>query len=194
MPISRVTCPQAASPSAAPPPDQSAPSETSGEQTWSLFNGRDAAAASTKDTTMAVVVRLDEREPPPQPNTFIDAALYIKLKMTLKVIFVSGWWGFMQQYQFNELYNRISKLEKGKNATKSAEETAVELDGEMSMDSKLIGKLITQQVAAAMAKKTKQYEKKIKTLEKGGKDRVLGESKKKVRGAVDAPPRKTKNQ
>ena len=112
MPISRVTCPQASSPSAAPPPDQSVPSETSGEQTWSLFNGRDAAAASTKDTTMAVVVRLDEREPPPQPNTFIDAALYIKLKMTLKVIFVSGWWGFMQQYQFNKLDARMSKPKK----------------------------------------------------------------------------------
>ena len=53
----------------------------------------------------------------------------------------------------------MSKLEKGQNITKSAEETAVELDGEMSMDANLIGKFITQLVAAAMAKKTKQYEK-----------------------------------
>ena len=34
----------------------------------------------------------------------------------------------MLQYQFNELDNRISKLEKGQNITKTAEETAVELD------------------------------------------------------------------
>ena len=67
----------------------------------------------------------------------------------------------MQQYQFNELDNRISKLEKGQNVTKSAEETAVELDGEMSMDAKLIRKFITQQVSAAMSKKTKQHEKNI---------------------------------
>ena len=48
----------------------------------------------------------------------------------------------------------------------------------MSMDAKLIGKFITQQVAAAMAKKTKQYEKKMKNREKGLKDRVSGESAK----------------
>ena len=35
--------------------------------------------------------------------------------------------------------------------------------------------------------------KKDKKLEKSGKDRVLGDSAKTVRGAVDAPPRKTKN-
>ena len=43
------------------------------------------------------------------------------------------------------------------------------------MDTELIGKFIIQQVAAAMAEKTKQYEEKIKKLEKGGKDRVSGE-------------------
>ena len=46
----------------------------------------------------------------------------------------------------------------------------------MSMDAKLIGKFITQQVAVEMARKTKQYKKKIKKVEKGGKDRVSGES------------------
>ena len=70
----------------------------------------------------------------------------------------------------------MSKLEKGQNVTKTAEETAVELYGEISMDSELIGKFITQQVAVAMSKKTKQYGKKIKKLEKGGRDRVSGES------------------
>ena len=65
----------------------------------------------------------------------------------------------MQQYQFNKLDDIMSKLEKGQNITKSAEETAVELDGEMSMDAELVGKFITQLVAAAMAKKTKQHEK-----------------------------------
>ena len=72
----------------------------------------------------------------------------------------------------------MSKLEKSQNVKKSAEETSVELDGKMSMDDQLIGKFITQQVAAAMDEKTKQYENKIRTLEKGGKDRVSGESKK----------------
>ena len=68
----------------------------------------------------------------------------------------------MQQHQFNELDDIMSKLEKVQNVTKTAEETAVELDREMSMDAEIIGKLITQQVAVAMAEKTKQYEKKIK--------------------------------
>ena len=44
------------------------------------------------------------------------------------------------------------------------------------MDADLIGKFITQQVAVVMAEKKKQYEEKIKKLEKGGRDRVLGES------------------
>ena len=69
----------------------------------------------------------------------------------------------------------MSKLEKGQNITKTAEETAVELYREMSMDAELIGKFITQQVAVAMDNKTKQYEKKIKKLEKGGRDRVSGD-------------------
>ena len=64
----------------------------------------------------------------------------------------------------------------------------------MSMDNKLIRKFITQQVAVAMAEKTKQYENKIKIPEKSGRDRLSGESTKKtVRGAVDAPPRKRKH-
>ena len=46
----------------------------------------------------------------------------------------------------------------------------------MSMDAKLIGKFITQKVAVAMAENTQQYEKKIKKLEKGRRDRVSGES------------------
>ena len=69
----------------------------------------------------------------------------------------------------------MSKLEKGQNVNNSAEETAVELDWEVSMDTELIGKFISQQVAVAMAKNTKQYEKKITKLEKGGRDRVSGE-------------------
>ena len=60
-----------------------------------------------------------------------------------------------------------------------AEETAVALDREMSMDAELIGKFITQQVAVAMAEKSREYEKKIKKLEKGGKDDEKGESTRK---------------
>ena len=51
----------------------------------------------------------------------------------------------------------MSKLEKDQNITKTVEETAVELDGEMSMNAKLISKFINQQVAAAIAENTKQY-------------------------------------
>ena len=69
----------------------------------------------------------------------------------------------------------------------------MELDSGMSMEAKLIRKLITQQVAAVMDEKTKQYEKKIKKLEKVGKDGVSGESAKTERGAVDAPLGKIKN-
>ena len=45
----------------------------------------------------------------------------------------------MLQYHFNELDDRMSTLEKGQNITKTAEETSMELDGEMSMDADLIG-------------------------------------------------------
>ena len=63
---------------------------------------------------------------------------------------------------------------------------------EMSMDADLIVKFITQQVAVAMAEKTKQYEKKIKKLEKGGRDRVPGESTEKngTRGSGHASKKK----
>ena len=44
------------------------------------------------------------------------------------------------------------------------------------MGAEIISKFITQQVAVAMAVNTKQYKKKINKLEKGGRDRVSGES------------------
>ena len=73
-----------------------------------------------------------------------------------------GWGEFILQYQFNELDDRMSKIEKGQTITKTAEETSVGLDRKMSMNAKLIGKFITQKVAVAMAKKSKEYENKIK--------------------------------
>ena len=97
MPDARATLPQVTSISSAPPPAQSVPSEIFGEQAQRIFNKRDAAAVSTNDTTMAVVVRPAEREPPPQTDAIIDAALYMKLKTTLEVIFVLGSGEFMQQ-------------------------------------------------------------------------------------------------
>ena len=83
MPIARVTRTQAAATSADPPPAQSTTSETFGELDRRLFNERDAASASTDDTTKAVVVRPAESDTPLQPDTFIDAAHYIKFKTTL---------------------------------------------------------------------------------------------------------------
>ena len=128
MPTTRVTRPQATATSAVPPHDQPATIETFGERDWRLFNKRDAVSASIDNTTMAVAVIPDVREPPPQPDTFIGEVLYIKLKTTLEVIFVSVWGEFILQYQFNALDDRMSKLEKGKNITKTAEEISVELD------------------------------------------------------------------
>ena len=46
----------------------------------------------------------------------------------------------------------MSKLEEGQHVNKYAEETAVELDGEISMGAELISRFITQQVAVAMTK------------------------------------------
>ena len=79
-----------------------------------------------------------EVETPPHPYNFVYAAFCLKLKATLEIIHVSGWGVFIQQYQFNKLDDRISKLEKGQNENKSAEETSVELDSEMSMGIRLI--------------------------------------------------------
>ena len=84
----------------------------------------------------------------------------------------------------------MSKIEQVQNVTKSAEETSVELDREMSMNAELIGRFITQKVAVAMAEKTKQYEKKIKIWRKVKNIECRESRQKTVRVAVDAPPRK----
>ena len=139
MPTARVTRPQAAATPAvsliAPP----AASENYGQRARRLLNERAAATASRDNTPMDVTVEPAQREKPPRPDTNINAPLYFKLKTTLEVIFVSGWGEFITQYQFNELDDRMSKLKKGQTVTKTAEETAVALNGEMSMDTKLIG-------------------------------------------------------
>ena len=98
MPCARVTTPLAVSNSAASTPAHPTCSKNYGERTWRLLNERDAAAASTNNTNMSVVDRPADTDPPPQPDTFVDADFYIKLKETLEVIFVSGWVEFMQQY------------------------------------------------------------------------------------------------
>ena len=54
----------------------------------------------------------------------------------------------------------MSKLEKEKTITKTAEETAVELDRGMYMDAKLISKFVTQQVVVAIDKKSKDMKRK----------------------------------
>ena len=150
MPRARVTRPLAEAPADDPPACPDFP-KNFGEQTRRLLNDRAAAVASTNDTRMVVIEdRPAEVETPPHPYNFVYAAFCLKLKATLEIIHVSGWGVFIQQYQFNELDDRMSKLEKGQNVNNSAEETAMELDGEMSMDADLIVKFITQQVAAAM--------------------------------------------
>ena len=89
MPTACVTRPQATATSAVPPNAQPALIENFEEQTWPLFNKRDSDTASNDNTTMEVAARPAPRELPPQPDACIDATLYIKLKTTLEVIFVS---------------------------------------------------------------------------------------------------------
>ena len=83
MPTAHVTLPQATATSAVPPNAQHALSENFGKRARRLFNKRAAAEASNDNTTMEVAARPATRELPPQPDTYIDATLYIKLKMTL---------------------------------------------------------------------------------------------------------------
>ena len=110
MPTARVTRPQAIDTSSVPPNAPPAASENFGERARHLFDERAAAAASNDNTKMEVSTRPATREKPPWPDTCIDAALYIRLNMTLEVIFVLGWGEFILQYQFNELDDRMSKL------------------------------------------------------------------------------------
>ena len=63
---------------------------------------------------MAVVEIPADTEPPPQTDTFVDTAFYIKLKATFEVIFVLVWGGFIQQYHFSELDDRMSNLKRVK--------------------------------------------------------------------------------
>ena len=90
------------------------------------------------------------------PETKMNSRVILSFIYSAASIKASGWGKFMLQYHFKDLDDRMSKLEKGLNVTKTAEETDVELYREMSMDANLIGKFINQQVAAAMAEKTKQ--------------------------------------
>ena len=153
MPTARVTRPQATYSSSVPliaPPNSS---ENYGQRARRLLDERAAAAALLRNTPMDVAAEPAPREQPPRPDTSTYTVLYHKLKTTLEVIFVSGWGEFIIQYQVNKLDDRMSKLEKGQTITKTVEETAVELYGEMSMDAELIGKFITQKVAVAMAEK-----------------------------------------
>ena len=80
----------------------------------------------------------------------------------------------------------MSKLEKYQNVDKSTEETAVEIDGKFSMGAKLIGKFITQKVAAAMAYKN-IMKGKFKNWRKLGRIEYRDSRKKMGGGAVDAP-------
>ena len=57
------------------------------------------------------------------------------------------------------------------------------------MDAKLIGKFITQQVAAVMAKKTNHYEKRKQIWIKVEETECQESRQKTVRGAMAAPPR-----
>ena len=99
MPRACVTRPLAEATSATPPSAHPDTSKNFGERTRSLLNKRAAASVSTNYNRMVVAKnRPAEAELPPQANTFVDAAIYIKLEATLEVIFVLGRGVFLQQY------------------------------------------------------------------------------------------------
>ena len=91
MPTASITYPQATVNPDAPPTPQPAASETFGERARRLFDERAAAADSRDTSTIEVSTRPSTREQHPRPETYIDAVLYLTLKTTLEVIFVSGW-------------------------------------------------------------------------------------------------------
>ena len=154
MPTTRITFPQATATLAVSLIALPSTYENYGQRAQRLLNERAAATASSDNTPMDVAAEPAQIEQPRRPDTNIDAVLNFKLKTTLEVIFVSGWGEFITQYQFNKLNDRMSMLEKGQTVTKTAEETAVALDKYMSMDDKLIGNYIIQQVSVTMAEKS----------------------------------------
>ena len=64
----------------------------------------------------------------PNPIFIYTQHYTFKLKTTLEVIFVLDWEEFILQYQFKELDDRMSKLEKVQNITNITEEIAMEID------------------------------------------------------------------
>ena len=113
MPTACITRPQASATPAVSLITPPSASENHGKRSRRLLNERAAATASRNNTPMDVNAEPAPREQPPRPDTNVDTALYFKLKTTLEVIFVSGWSEFITQYQFNELGDRMLKLEKG---------------------------------------------------------------------------------
>ena len=96
MPRARVTLPLAAAPAAATTSDHPAHSEKFGERDWRLLNERSAASTPTNNNRMVVAKNgCGEAEPLPYPDTFVDAAFYLKLEATIKVISISGWGVFI---------------------------------------------------------------------------------------------------
>ena len=96
MPRARVTLPLAAAPAAATTSDHPAHSENFGERDWRLLNERSAASTPTNNNRMVVYKNgCGEAEPLPYPDTFVDAAFYLKLEATLELISVSGWGVFI---------------------------------------------------------------------------------------------------
>ena len=96
MPRARVTCPLTSDISATPPSAYPSQSENFGERDWRLLNERSAASTPTNNNRMVVYKNgCGEAEPLPYPDTFVDAAFYLKLEATLELISVSGWGVFI---------------------------------------------------------------------------------------------------
>ena len=122
MPRAHITRPLESATLDAPPSDHPVPSENFGDRAWHILNKRAAASASTDENFIVVVEnRSAEAELPPQPDTFVDATFYIKLRATLEIIFDSVWGFFVRQYQFNKMDDRMSKIEKVQNVNNCAE-------------------------------------------------------------------------
>ena len=175
MTRARVTRPLIAANSANPPSAHPSTSKNFGERTRRLLNERAAAAASTDDNRMVIAKnRPVEVDPTPPARHFFRCRLLPQVSGNSRGCFYLEMRSIHITVPVQWVGRPHVQARKVKNDNKYAKKTAVELDGKISMNAELSGKFITQQVAAVMADKTKQYENKIKTG-KRWKVRALGE-------------------
>jgi len=192
MPGPRITAPatSAAAPSPVPPPNDSP----------FLMTARAAAAArrgeplpfppplNEGDTEMT-----DSSAQPAAPCS--DKPFLLTIKSTLETVFVASWSKFLKQAEENATDDRLARLSKSQAVVKSAEETALEIDSEMSMNAENMSRYIDQKISSGVAAKTKDLERKLARIEKsntrgGSTSNPTDSSKNRTRGQGGATKKK----